>query len=99
MPKVICLQGGFAGPTCAPAPPSHPPPPSSPRPYPQPCPQGSTWAPSLTLPKLSTCGVVVGAEGAWEVEALPGPNAQPDYFTAEDIATFYSSTYKVHYNS
>ncbi len=40
-----------------------------------------------------------GGEVAWEVEALPGPNAEPDYFTPEDIATFYSSTYKVHYNS
>ena len=30
---------------------------------------------------------------------LPGPNAAPDYFTDEDIKTFYSSTYSVHYNS
>ena len=41
----------------------------------------------------------VGGDKAWEVEALPGPNAEPDYFTPEDIATFYSSAYKVHYNS
>ncbi|DBA70016.1 TPA: hypothetical protein ACH3X2_012365 [Trebouxia sp. C0005] len=40
-----------------------------------------------------------GGEGVWEVQALPGPNAEPDYFTPEDISTFYSSTYKVHYNS
>lgn len=43
--------------------------------------------------------VLVGGETPWEVNALPGPNAEPDYFTPEDIATFYSSTYKVHYNS
>ena len=43
--------------------------------------------------------MLAGGEKAWEVEALPGPNADPDYFTSEDIATFYSSTYKVHYNS
>ena len=30
---------------------------------------------------------------------LPGPNAEPDYFTPDDIATFYSSPYSVHYNS
>lgn len=35
----------------------------------------------------------------WQVGVLPGPNADPDYFTPEDIATFYSSQYKVHYNS
>ena len=35
----------------------------------------------------------------WQVGVLPGPNADPDYFTPEDIATFYSSAYKVHYNS
>ena len=36
---------------------------------------------------------------AWEVGVLPGPNADPDYFTPEDISTFYSSPYHVHYNS
>ena len=36
---------------------------------------------------------------AWEVGVLPGPNAEPDYFTPEDIATFYSEPYQVHYNS
>ncbi len=36
---------------------------------------------------------------AWEVGVLPGPNADPDYFTPEDIKTFYSSPYHVHYNS
>ena len=34
-----------------------------------------------------------------QVGVLPGPNAAPDYFTDEDIATFYSSSYSVHYNS
>lgn len=36
---------------------------------------------------------------AWEVGVLPGPNADPDYFTAEDIKDFYSKPYTVHYNS
>ena len=43
--------------------------------------------------------LTTGGEEAWEVDALPGPNAEPDFFTPEDISTFYSSTYKVHYNS
>ncbi|KAK9819502.1 hypothetical protein WJX74_000026 [Apatococcus lobatus] len=40
-----------------------------------------------------------GAEEAWEIGVLPGPNAEPDYFTPDDIQQFYSSTYTVHYNS
>ena len=34
-----------------------------------------------------------------QIGVLPGPNAAPDYFTDQDIATFYSSSYSVHYNS
>ncbi len=48
---------------------------------------------------MVTCIRGIGGEEVWEVQALPGPNAEPDYFTPEDISTFYSSTYKVHYNS
>lgn len=36
---------------------------------------------------------------SWEVGVLPGPNAEPDYFTPEDIAAFYKEPYRVHYNS
>ncbi len=36
---------------------------------------------------------------AWEIGVLPGPNAAPDYFTEDDIKTFYSAPYTVHYNS
>ena len=39
------------------------------------------------------------ASGMWRVRVLPGPNAEPDYFTEEDMKTFYSATYSVHYNS
>ncbi len=37
--------------------------------------------------------------GEWTIGVLPGPNAAPDYFTPEDMHTFYSSPYSVHYNS
>ncbi|KAK9817750.1 hypothetical protein WJX72_001615 [[Myrmecia] bisecta] len=43
--------------------------------------------------------VYAGSEASWEVGVLPGPNAEPDYFTEDDIQTLYSSTYTVHYNS
>ena len=40
-----------------------------------------------------------GGNDVWEVGVLPGPNAAPDYFTTEDMDTFYSAPYTVHYNS
>lgn len=35
----------------------------------------------------------------WEIGVLYGPHAAPDFFTEEYIATFFSTDWKVHYNS
>lgn len=35
----------------------------------------------------------------WSVGVLPGPQAEPDYFTPEDMDVLYSTAYKVHHNS
>jgi urea carboxylase len=35
----------------------------------------------------------------WELGVLDGPHGAPDFFTADDIETFYASTWTVHYNS
>jgi urea carboxylase len=35
----------------------------------------------------------------WEIGVLYGPHGAPDFFTDEDIATLFSATYEVHYNS
>jgi urea carboxylase len=35
----------------------------------------------------------------WEVGVLYGPHGAPDFFTEEDIATFFATDWKVHYNS
>jgi urea carboxylase len=35
----------------------------------------------------------------WEIGVLYGPHGAPDFFTPEDIETFFSSAWKVHYNS
>ena len=35
----------------------------------------------------------------WEIGALYGPHGAPDFFTEEDIAMFFSTSWKVHYNS
>ncbi len=35
----------------------------------------------------------------WEFGVLYGPHGAPDYFTPDDIATFFAETWEVHYNS
>jgi len=35
----------------------------------------------------------------WEIEAMYGPHGAPDFFTHEDIEMFFSTAWKVHYNS
>jgi urea carboxylase len=35
----------------------------------------------------------------WEIAVLLGPQAAPDFFTPQDIETFFAADWKVHYNS
>jgi urea carboxylase len=35
----------------------------------------------------------------WEIGVFNGPHGAPDFFTPRDIGTFFSSSWKVHYNS
>ena len=35
----------------------------------------------------------------WEIGVAYGPHGAPDFFTEEDIAMFFSASWKVHYNS
>lgn len=42
---------------------------------------------------------VTAEENTVVVGVLPGPHANPDYFTDDAIDVFYSSPYAVHYNS
>jgi urea carboxylase len=37
--------------------------------------------------------------GEWEIGVLYGPHGSPDFFTPEDIEMFFSTAWKVHYNS
>ena len=46
--------------------------------------------PEVTAPKYSR---------EWEIGVLYGPHGAPDFFTAEDIEMFFSTAWKVHYNS
>ncbi|RZS87548.1 urea carboxylase [Motilibacter rhizosphaerae] len=36
---------------------------------------------------------------AWEIGVVEGPHAAPTFFTDEDIATFYATSFEVHFNS
>lgn len=40
-----------------------------------------------------------GPAKAWQVGVTCGPHGSPDFFTAEAVAEFFSSEWKVHYNS
>jgi len=35
----------------------------------------------------------------WEIGVLYGPHGAPDFFTREDVETFFSTAWKVHFNS
>jgi urea carboxylase len=60
---------------------------------------------------ISNCGAAVGAvrqlpeslipqyRHDWEICVLYGPHGAPDFFTPEDIKMFFSTAWKVHYNS
>jgi len=38
-------------------------------------------------------------DDTWELHVTYGPHGAPDYFTGEDIDTFFASEWEVHYNS
>jgi urea carboxylase len=52
-------------------------------------------APALSLPPA----LVPEYTNAWDIAVLYGPHGAPDFFTDEDIAMFFSTAWKVHYNS
>ncbi|MEQ1653301.1 MAG: urea carboxylase [Hyphomicrobium sp.] len=45
---------------------------------------------SADLPKLTN---------TWEIGVLYGPHGAPDFFTPEDIETFFETAWEIHYNS
>jgi urea carboxylase len=38
-------------------------------------------------------------DGTWEIGVLYGPHGAPEFFTEEDIATFFETEWEVHFNS
>jgi urea carboxylase len=50
---------------------------------------------SRTLPQE----LVPGYTNNWKIGVLYGPHGAPDFFTDEDVSTFFASEWKVHHNS
>jgi urea carboxylase len=48
---------------------------------------------------LATEATLPAYPQVWEIGVLDGPHGAPDFFTEEDIATLYGTTWQVHYNS
>jgi urea carboxylase len=56
---------------------------------------GDAPMPPGALPPALTPPIV----DAWEIAVLEGPHAAPDFFTDDDIAALYATSWRVHHNS
>lgn len=54
---------------------------------------------SCVLSPVSNFNSQVPISNTWKIGVLYGPHAAPDFFLEEDIATFFSTAWEVHYNS
>jgi urea carboxylase len=50
-------------------------------------------------PTVSLAAQAPGYGPEWCLRVIYGPHGAPDFFTPEDIATFFASAWEVHYNS
>ena len=51
------------------------------------------------IPKAMPFSSAPSYSKTWQIGVLYGPHGAPDFFTPDDITTFFSSDYEVHYNS
>ncbi|ODN67411.1 urea carboxylase [Methylophaga muralis] len=49
-----------------------------------------TTTPAELIPEITT---------HWEIKVIYGPHGAPDFFTEQDIETFFAADWKIHYNS
>ncbi|MGY4827182.1 urea carboxylase [Sphaerotilaceae bacterium SBD11-9] len=54
---------------------------------------------AMNLPRLEAHALVPTYGTHWDIGVLIGPHAAPDFFTPDDIATFFATAWQVHYNS
>jgi urea carboxylase len=50
-------------------------------------------------PKNLEDGLKPGIDNHWQLRVVYGPHGAPDFFTANDIQTFFNTDWEVHYNS
>jgi urea carboxylase len=55
--------------------------------------------PSTSQPQPISPELIPTYSNHWEIGVLYGPHGAPDFFTDEDIETFFSTHWEVHYNS
>jgi urea carboxylase len=56
-------------------------------------------SPTLEAPRAVPSSIMPTLVQDWEIGVLYGPHGAPDFFTDEDIDSFFAATWKVHYNS
>ncbi len=56
-------------------------------------------APSAAATAPLAAKLVPGIVREWEIGVLYGPHGAPDFFTDDDIETFFATAWEVHYNS
>jgi urea carboxylase len=52
-----------------------------------------------TAPATPAAPVLAPYPETWDISVLYGPHGAPDFFTPADIATFFATEWRVHYNS
>ena len=59
----------------------------------------SKGIPEFHRHRKSAAEIIPQYQTEWEVGTIPGPHAAPDFFTPADVEMFYSTQWRVHYNS
>ncbi len=60
---------------------------------------GSVSALVAPLEAATAAALTPACATHWDIGVLIGPHAAPDFFTPDDIATFFATDWQVHYNS
>jgi urea carboxylase len=55
--------------------------------------------PAVSAPVTPAAPVLPAYSSTWDISVLYGPHGAPDFFTPEDMATFFATEWRVHYNS
>jgi urea carboxylase len=68
-------------------------------PAPGPASAGVDASGAAATPRALPPALIPALTDHWEIAVMAGPHAAPDFFTPEDIETFFATEWRVHYNS